>query len=618
MRIESEYLPEFGLAVNWAMCKNPMCEQFGVGFEGATRTRKRQYSDPRYSVRRRLNRQGGSHAEIACRVCGYGSRLISNRAIRPIARYFLGLSLPFSDCPNEDCNNHGRNLYEHWPLDGDSGPVYRRTGAHTALCNRCRAEGGPHGASIVLGTPRKAADRPETRARWRAFLNSLPGTHSIAEATERLGISYATYHRDLARLGARLGDYHAFRNAQLLRPDIPDRARPVSLHTGVIQLSARQSGQRDRARPLPVIVTVASVGGANFVLAAHACFLPAALCPDAATLEADGRRPPWKNEWGALQHPFGDGPGTDRRLSEVPDLNTDGYPVRTPYAALAHFLVVQKMLSGFRTIHNTIDAADGLFPAALVAYRDRIVAGRPEAGGPAAPSAGPPRTAEVVLFSHVRPGGRLKTVPTGRPYATPNIPPDDAWRAAEERFAEQPVPPHLEQDGLNRGHPRVRAALFRQALDGPYSETGGWAWLHHPPHRPGKPRILWLTRTPHKSYARHGRALLDGASLQPLHAVLYAIRHEVRAAGRPVSPAGRTGHAPSRAAAVLNELAIHLLLRNYGLIKRPPLPGATVPAEVLGLADEETPDPAEIAWRFRLGVEHARQISRWCRGQSGS
>ena len=623
MTIRPMHLPEVGSEVTWAMCRNPMCDNFGIPFEGEIPEGRKQISDERYFVRVVPAARGRPVGVIACRCCGQRSRLASNRAIRPIVRHFLATSLPFADCSNPDCQNHGANVYEHWPEPGDRQPLYRPLGPHGVRCNRCDAGGPDDGApSISLGTPRRALDRPQTRKRWQALLKALPAAQSIAATIESLGISYATYHRDLARLGARLGDYHAFRNARLIHPGTPDRKKPVLLHTGVIQLSARVSGQHDRARPLPVIVTVASSRRADFVLAAHPCFLPAALCPDDAALEEDGRRPPLESEWDALQHPFGDDPGTDRLLFEVFDLNTDGYPVRTPYAALAHFLVVQKMLSGFRTIHNTIDAADGLFPGALIAYRDRILVGRPEAGAGAAAARPlrPPRTAEVVLFSHAPPGGRLKTAPTGRPSPTPKKSPDDAWRAAEERFAEQPVPASLEREGLSRSDPRVRAALFRHAFKGAYSKAGGWAWLHHPSDLRGyrDPRTLWLTRTPYKTYARHGRALLDGAGLQPLHRVFNAIRHEVRSARRPLTRTHRTSWAASRPAAVLNELAIYLLLRNYGLRKRPQLPGATIPAEAKGLADQETPDPAEVAWHFRLGVEHARQISRWCRGQSGS
>ena len=98
-------------------------------------------------------------------------------------------------------------------------------------------------------------------------------------------------HSGRAARGARLGDYHAFRNARLLHPDIPNRDQPVSVHTGVMEVRSEWDRWRRHSGPLPVIVTVVSVGGTAYVLAAHPCFLPKAFCPDHAALEADGGRP---------------------------------------------------------------------------------------------------------------------------------------------------------------------------------------------------------------------------------------------------------------------------------------------------------------------------------------
>ena len=624
MWVESATLPEFGLEVSWAMCRNTMCPNFGIPFEGEIAPGRQHASDKRYAVRLILGARGRPVGVIECYGCGQISRLASNRAIRPIARYFLSLSLPFADCPNTDCQNHGVNLFESWGADSKARP-YRRTREHSARCKRCGAKtasGARHGApSILLGTARQAADGSETRRYWPKILDALNASRSIADTTDLLGISHSGYLRHLARLGARLSDYHAFRNAHLLHPNVPNRERPVSLHSGVIDLSARLSSRRDSTRPLPVIVTVAAVGGPAFVVAAHPYFLPMALCPDAATLTADRWRPPLETEWDALQHPFADDPGpgerADRLSSDLPDSNPDGYRIRSPYAELAHFLVVQKMLSRFRTIHSTLDAADGLLPAALVAYRDRILAGRPKADAPAARPLRASGTAEMVLFSYDHQARRPKPGPSGPPPVAPKKSPDDAWWAAEKRFAEQPIPESLAKAGLSRGDPRVRATLFRRAFRGAYSKTGGWAWLHHPPETPayGNPRTLWLTRTPHKTFERHGRALLAQASLHPLDSVFNEIRANVRSARRPIGAAVRTQWTASRPTVLLNELAIYLLLRNYGLRKWPQPPRIRPrPGHGLVGADEDKPDPADIAWRFRLGVEHAKQISEWRRG----
>ena len=609
MRIESATLPEFGLSVSWAMCRNPMCANFGIPFEGEVHGERKRAADENYIVQVTPGPRGHPVGVIVCRCCGQRSRLASNRAIRPIARYFLSLSLPFADCPNAQCRNHGVNLYETWEEDARARP-YRRTGEHTARCNRCGTE--PGSRPILLGTARRAADRPETRQRWRDILDALQAARPTVDTAESLGISTATHHRHLARIGARLGDYHAFRNARLLHPDIPNRDRPVSVHTGVLEVRGQWERRRGHSGPLPVIVTVVSVGGTAYVLAAHPCFLPISSCPDLDALKADGGRPALEAEWDALRHPYRDDPETSpfgslERL--FPGQDPDGYPIGLPYAALAHVLVVRKMLSGFRAVHHYLDATVELFPAALVAYRDRILAGRPEG------------TAEVVALSHMARASRRESTRSWQPPGKSATALDGAWRAAEKRFAEQPVPPYLAKGGLGRDDPGVRAALFGQAFKGAYSKVGGWAWLRYPPKTPDsrKPRTLWLTRTPQKTFAGHGRELLANATLRPLDAVLSAIRAHVPSAARPIMPAYRAVRAAVRPSVLSSELTVYLLRRNYGLRTRPP---PTVPAHAMGLdlPEGERPDsedPADLAWNFRLGLTQARSITRW-RSQKGA
>ena len=110
MRIEPAYLPEFGLDVSWAMCRNPMCASFGIRFEGEIPGGRKQTADEHYYFRVVPAARGRPVGVLQCRYCGQSSRLASNQAIRPIAHYFLSLSLPFADCPNAQCQNHGVNL----------------------------------------------------------------------------------------------------------------------------------------------------------------------------------------------------------------------------------------------------------------------------------------------------------------------------------------------------------------------------------------------------------------------------------------------------------------------------------------------------------------------------
>ena len=84
IRIAPVHLPEFGLDVSWAMCRNPMCENFGIHFEGKIPAGKKQVTDDHYAVRiTPSGARGRLVAEIHCRACGLTPRLPSNHAVRP-------------------------------------------------------------------------------------------------------------------------------------------------------------------------------------------------------------------------------------------------------------------------------------------------------------------------------------------------------------------------------------------------------------------------------------------------------------------------------------------------------------------------------------------------------
>ena len=154
MRIETALLPEFGMDVSWAVCRNPMCANFGIHFEGTIPKDRKQTSDERYYVRVIPRVRGRLVGVIECRYCGQPSRLASNKAIHPIARYFLSLSLPFADCPNAEYQNHGVNLFERW--DGHRPPrerPNRRVDDHKV---RCRA----YGKSFWFGAPLSVMTKP--------------------------------------------------------------------------------------------------------------------------------------------------------------------------------------------------------------------------------------------------------------------------------------------------------------------------------------------------------------------------------------------------------------------------------------------------------------------------
>ena len=649
MRIESVDLPEFGLSVNWAMCRNPMCANFGIHFEGDLPEGRKQVSDDHYVVRLSSGARGRTVGEIQCRYCGQSSRLASNRAIRPIARHFLSLSLPFADCSNAECQNHGINVFEHWTGKGSGLPRhYRRAGDHKARCSACKRV-------FALGTPldvanpaaheakknrdeaaQRLADKKarhvarETRAYFKTVIEgvrtnrSLTNTIEFTEmdvdrgSDETVDVVIPGYYRTLKRIGDRLRDHHAYRNARLLRADIANRDEPIGLFTDVLDISLKAFRADRRHALLKVIATTAIVDGTIFVIAAHPFFLPTALCPSDEALRSDHGKPEFMRAWAALEHTDTATPAytTDESIEAVPDLGRGGLFIRSPYAELAHFLVVQKMLTRFRTLHNTMDGARHMFPAALVAYRDRILAGRPEPGRAVDKRRRAPRTAEVVLFQHdTTPKSTFgaRPAPTERTEETLK----DAWDAAEKRWADQEVPADLLQGAVGRRNPRVLAQLFRRAFQGGYSESGGWAWLKYPPPSAAyrNPRTLWLTRMPGKTFDSHGKAVLAGATLQPVDSIFNSIRSRVIGAERPERTAKGQSYRKSyvKPEVALAELSIYLFARNYSLRAR--TKQKTIPAKPMGLMAPKAPRPKmlDLAWTFRLDIEHALRISGWLR-----
>ena len=125
------YLPEFGHYVSWAMCRNPACKNYGIHYQGPAPVDREIVSDQRY----RFNANTG---QFSCGFCAMSFTLKSNQAIRPFARYYLKLSLPFADCANQQCKNHGVNVFEHYtPWKKPKDRLYSSDDENKVLCRLC-------------------------------------------------------------------------------------------------------------------------------------------------------------------------------------------------------------------------------------------------------------------------------------------------------------------------------------------------------------------------------------------------------------------------------------------------------------------------------------------------
>ena len=98
-----------------------------------------------------------------------------------------------------------------------------------------------------------------------------------------------------------------------------------------------------------------------------------------------------------------------------------------------------------------------------------------------------------------------------------------------------------------------------------------------------------------------------------MDSIFNSVRAGTASAGRPSLRAVGRSFRESYVlpATVLSELSVYLIFRNYAL--RYKTEQTQIPAEEMGLV---IPSAAELdlldrAWSFRLGVTHAKRITRW-------
>ena len=597
-------LPEFGQRVSWLMCRNPMCGSFGIHFDGPLPSR---WDGSVGDARCRIDL---GKPRFMCRACGHSFRPPSNAGVRVLARRFLAQSLPFADCPNQDCENHGWSVFDHWAPTGEGRlRRYRKNGTWEVVCRKCGRRfslGEPLGlhAAAKGGARRRPVKRLVREAVEVAMLSK-----SLRQGLHAKGLGEGAYYSRLRRAAVRVRDYLAWRAAGLGHPKFARAGEPMRVQTDVLEASLMRLGEGGpRHQPLNLIVSVAIPprGGTWFVLAAHPAFLPAGLCPDVFELQGDRRRHPLARRWDCLAHILqaDNSRSSTHALAALPDVSRKGLFANSPYAELAHFLVVRRMLSRFPEVHHCMDGDKSLRAAALTAFSGDVRSGR----------------VEIALFQHRKKVGKDEVGKGGGGAGLARRPQslDAARRAMEARFKEKLAGQPSLPAPLDGSDAQARAKAFRSAFKGAYSEAGGWAWLDCSAgqRQYAEARALWLTEAPGKEWGA-GRRLMRCATLQSVDSAFNSMREQVRALGRPGfrSTPGR-GYRGSNfdVDAVMWEVWLYLLARNYsaGAYTKANSP---LPAQAMGIMPRNgrQPDIPDAACTFRLGLEHARRLSEWRR-----
>ena len=603
------YLPEFGHCVSWAMCRNPACKNYGIPYRGSAPGVREVVSDQRY----RFNANTG---QFSCGSCAMSFTLKSNQAIRPFARYYLKLSLPFADCANQHCKNHGVNVFEHYtPWKKPKARLYSRDDENKILCRLCNKK-------FHIGEALKMSPTLDTMNYVKNIIQGVMSTRTVTSTVDTTKINPNTYYQRVFRAASRLRDYHAWRNAHMLQQKFADLDEPVRVFTDTLKVSLKRDGEAERFQNINVLVSVVETNRTHYMLAAHVVFLPDEYeyFPDEAALFEDYNKPKFGQAWDCLQHTFSGGPHQSvmEAVKGVPDVGRGGYFGASHYPELAHFLVVRKMLSRFRKVYYVMDCSEQLYAAALTALAPDIKDER----------------AEIVLFQHKKDSadaaieerdeeGDSKSNKKAKEKKL-----DIAWNNMRANFNKRVKEQDMFPDDPGIYRQRVAQEL-KSALKGAYSDTGQWAWLRFPPSNPlyTDPRTLWLTWTPEKTYEPQGRELLLRATMQPIDSACGSMRERIKGFHRPSFRAqpGRSYRSSYASPRVLcAEMWVWLLWRNYGVRFSSPktLPpakymGLTWPDETWGTNNSKVYQHLEETlmlrpvWDFRLGASQAKELSKW-------
>ncbi len=275
-------LPEFGHSFSWVMCRNPMCKNFGVPYNGELPVGNQKSTADKADdnhERYRLSAEG----RFCCKHCGQSFILKSN----------------------QDCPSYHRNVFEHYGVPHS--PYYRADGDYRVACRACgrkATDDKPDCAypfRFSLGKARQMGEMDRwMKRRLKRLISGTLHSLSVSDAVEVLGEldmeqrnrrlkrrdiksqprlrpQPKQYYNHLVMISCCLRDYHAWRNARLLHPgrkrEQALRQAPAPVYTDVMQVTLRKRGTEGRFVHLDLIVSVLKQKGTYFLLAVHPFFM---------------------------------------------------------------------------------------------------------------------------------------------------------------------------------------------------------------------------------------------------------------------------------------------------------------------------------------------------------
>ena len=348
-------------------CYNTLCGNFGMT---AKQAKARHAS---YSVRKK-----GNALMLQCPECGLNRKLYNNEAIDHMFLYVLESHLLHEYCTNPECENYRVNVYENYPDryyrgsgDVPADPVKLKDFRYTVRCKKCSRR-------FPIGPP------------WRLHKKKQPATMDIelymklaingvgpSSMIDILDCQPGRYYRVLHNLAQGCNFLSARQLMELQSRKFADKTGCVRLYSDIMNISVYLEIKKNRTELLPFLVTVTDYGDSFFVLAVTPMFMLGEIDEEFLSIESieyESDQPHGHMLWGGA--PLDSTIKPDKRTFTYAPEGLGGCLVRSGHGAIAHFLLLRKMLSRVKRVVHYVDNEVVLQMGALTGFADMIKAGQ--------------------------------------------------------------------------------------------------------------------------------------------------------------------------------------------------------------------------------------------------
>ena len=348
-------------------CYNTMCGNFGLT------ARQAKAENAPYGIRKK-----GNALMLQCPECGLSRKLYNNEAIDHMFLYVLESHLLHEYCPNEECENYRVNVYENYPDryyrgSGDipTEPEKLEKFKYTVRCKKChkRPAIGP-----AWGLHKKTQPSPKDIELYMKLAVNGVGPSSMIDI---LDCQPGRYYRVLHSLAQGCNFLSARQLMELQDRKFADKIGCVRLYSDIMNISVYLEIKKNRTELLPFLVTVTDYGDSFFVLAVTPMFMLGEIDEDYLSIESteyESNQPHGHMLWGGA--PLDSTVKPDKRTFTYAPEGLGGCLVRSGHGAIAHFLVLRKMLSRVKRVIHYVDNEIVLQMGALTGFADMIKAGQ--------------------------------------------------------------------------------------------------------------------------------------------------------------------------------------------------------------------------------------------------